>query len=204
MLLDCWIQCVSLPCPQAHWNMRYSFALFPLNADKGICWWFINRSLTQWSCLSIGIYPSHEERIFKTISMFVKCFITDVNLADETLDVLFSPTVHQLRSTVNLVVLPWVQYRGKFAAVFWCFSSCIHGFGMICLPWIMSTFSPSWQDCCGTKAWTFQRCKSCSHSLHRTFIGSKPYATLTHVQSLWYELQSRRTQNSRRCLFQID
>ena len=49
-----------------------------------------------------GIYSSHEERIFITISLFVRCFITDVNLGDviEILDVLLSPVVHHLRSPV--------------------------------------------------------------------------------------------------------
>ena len=47
----------------------------------------------------------------KTISLFVRCFITDVNLGDvfEILYVLFSPTVHQFRSSVDLVVVPSVQ-----------------------------------------------------------------------------------------------
>ena len=106
-----------------------------------------NRLFTQSSFLFIGTCSSHEERLFIPISLFVRCIITDVNLGDiiKILDVLFSRTMHQLRSSVDLVlvVLPLVQYRGKFAAVFRCSSSCVHGFGMICLPWIMSTFSPS-------------------------------------------------------------
>ena len=103
-------------------------------------------SLTQWSYLCIGIYSSHEERIFITISLLVRCFITDVNLGDavEVLDVFLNPTVHQLISSADLVVLPPVQCGGEFAAVFRCSSSC-----MICLPWIMSTFLPSWRDFCG-------------------------------------------------------
>ena len=90
-------------------------------------------------------YLSHEERIFIPISLFVRCLITDVNLEDviEMLDIFVSPTVHQLRSSVDLVVLSAVRYGGKFAAVFRCSSSCIHAFGMICLPWIMSIFGPS-------------------------------------------------------------
>ena len=54
-------------------------------------------------------------------------------------------------------------------------------------------FSPSWQDCCGTKTRSFWRCKCCSDSVHRTLIGSKPDAALKHVQSLWYVLQAGRT-----------
>ena len=71
--------------------------------------------------------------------------MTDVNLGDvaEVLDVFLCSTVHQLGSSVDLVVLPSVQYRGEFAAGSRCSSSCIHGFGMICLPWVMSTFLPS-------------------------------------------------------------
>ena len=52
--------------------------LFALSAS--ICWWLEIGSLTQWSCLFIGIYSSHEQRIFTTISLFARCFITDVNL----------------------------------------------------------------------------------------------------------------------------
>ena len=71
--------------------------------------------------------------------------MTDVKIGDvvEVLDQLVSPTMHQLRRSIFFVFLPSVQYRGKFAAVFRCSSPCIHGFGMICLPWIMSTFSRS-------------------------------------------------------------
>ena len=68
-----------------------------------------NRSLTQWSCLFIV-----------TISLFVGWFITDANLGDviAIIDVLFSPIVHQLRCSVDLVVLSSVQHGGKVAAVF--------------------------------------------------------------------------------------
>ena len=92
-----------------------------------------------------GNISSHEERIFIPISLFVRCFITDVNLENriEILDIFVSPTVHQLRSSVDLVVLSAVRYGGKLAAVFRCSSSCIHAFGMICLPWIMSICGPS-------------------------------------------------------------
>ena len=43
-----------------------------------------------------------------TISLLESCFINDVNLGDVIwmLDVLFSPPVHQLRKSVDLVVLP--------------------------------------------------------------------------------------------------
>ena len=46
--------------------------------------------------------------------------ITDVNLGDvvEVLDVFLSPIVHQLRSSVDLVVLPSVQKRGEFPLFF--------------------------------------------------------------------------------------
>ena len=43
-----------------------------------------------------------------------------------------------------------------------------------------------------------------TYAFHRTLIGSKPDAALTHVQSLWYVCQERRTMNSRRCLFQFE
>ena len=59
MLLDRWIQCVSSPCPQVHWNMRYSSALSSLKANKSIRWWLKIRSLAQWSCLFIGTDASH-------------------------------------------------------------------------------------------------------------------------------------------------
>ena len=46
----------------------------------------------------------------------------------------------------------------------------------------------------------FQRCNFCSDSVHRVLIGSKPDATQTHVQYLWYVFQARKTLNSRRGL----
>ena len=73
--------------------------------------------------------------------------MTDVNLGDVVwvLDPLFSPTVDQLRLSVNFVVLPSVQYTGVLAA-FQCSSSCIHAFLMILLPWFMTTFLSSRND----------------------------------------------------------
>ena len=92
--------------------------------------------------------------------------MTDVNLRDvvQVLAVFLSPSVHQLRSSVDLVVPPSVQYGGEFVAVFRESSSCIHGFGMICLPWIMlcPLFFPL-----------------------EEMSGLKPDAALTHIQTTW-------------------
>ena len=54
-----------------------------------------------------------------TISLLESCFMNDVNLGDVSwmLDVLFSPPVHQLRKSVDLVVLPSDKHRDKFEAV---------------------------------------------------------------------------------------
>ena len=70
--------------------------------------------------------------------------MTDVNFGDvvEVLDPLYSPTVYQLRSSVYFVVLLSVLYRGVFVSLR-CTSSCIHGFLMIHLPWVVSALSPS-------------------------------------------------------------
>ena len=67
--------------------------------------------------------------------------MTDVNLGDvvEVLGPPFSPTVYQLRRSENFVVLPSVQNRGAVAA-FQYPSFCIHGFLMIHLPWVVTTF----------------------------------------------------------------
>ena len=64
-----------------------------------------------------------------------------MNLGDavEILDVFLSPFVRQLRSSLDLVVLPSVQYRDEFAAVSRCSSSCIHDFDIIGLSWIIIT-----------------------------------------------------------------
>ena len=70
--------------------------------------------------------------------------------------------------------------------------------------WLCSLFHSSWQDYYGTVVKSFQCRKSCSDSVHRTVIGSKPDAAWTHVQSFWYVLQARKTLNSRRSLFQFD
>ena len=130
------------------------------------------------------------------LSAGVHCIITDVSLGDvvEVLDVFLSPTAHELRSSADLVVLSFCHRSNteiNLRSFFRCSSSCIHGFGMICLPWIMFTFLPSCRDFCGTKIWSFQCCKSCSDSVHRTLIGSKPDAALTHIQTFWFMLQTR-------------
>ena len=75
---------------------------------------------------------------------------------------------------------------------------------MILLPWVVTTFLSSWNDNCGTVVRIFERCKYYSDSVQRAVIGSKPDAALTHVQSLWYVLQARRTLRSRRGLAQFD
>ena len=131
--------------------------------------------------------------------------MTDVNLGDvvEVLDPRPSPTVRQLRSPENFVVLSSVQKRGVFVS-FRCPSSCIHGFfDDLSATGCVRSFS-----LLTGKLWyankNFQRCESCSDSVHRTLIGSKPHAALTHVQSLWYVLQARRRVNSRRGLSQFD
>ena len=41
-----------------YWNVTYSFTLSSLKANKRIGWWFVIRSLIQWSCLFIGINAS--------------------------------------------------------------------------------------------------------------------------------------------------
>ena len=70
--------------------------------------------------------------------------MTDVNLGDvvEVLDPLVSPTVYHLRRSEHFVFLPSVQYRGVYAA-FQCSSFCVHGFLMIHLPWVVTTFLSS-------------------------------------------------------------
>ena len=67
-----------------------------------------------------------------------------VDLGDvvEVLDPLVSPSVYQLRFSENFVVLPSAPYRSVFAA-FRCSSFCIHGFVMIFLPWVVTSFKSS-------------------------------------------------------------
>ena len=73
--------------------------------------------------------------------------MTDVNLGDvvAVLDPLVSPSVYQLRLSVYFVVLPSVHYGGVFAA-FQCSSFCVHGFMMILLPRVVTTFLSSGND----------------------------------------------------------
>ena len=139
VLLDCGIQHVILSCPQMHWNLKYSFALSSLKADKSMC-----------SCLFIGIDASHVDCAFISWSLSERCIMTDVNLGDavEVLDPLVSPTVYKLRRSVYFVVLPSVQCRGVFAAfqysflflhwwLFWW--SCCHGLLPLFFPLEMIT-----------------------------------------------------------------
>ena len=122
-----------------HWNLRYSFALSSLKADKSIRWWFIFWSLTQWVLLVLlESTPLMLIVLSYRCSVSVRCIMTDVNLGNvvEVLDPLLSPTVYQLRRSVYFVVLPSVQYRSVFAAVQ--YSSSLH-------PWLFD--DPSAMDC---------------------------------------------------------
>ena len=127
-------------------------------------------------------------------------FMLDINRGVEELDVRLRPSDRHLRRSVCFVVLPSAQHGSVVAA-----SPCssflrqrlVHE--SIC-HWSCSCFLPSERDHCCTVVRSFQRCKCCSGSVRRILIGSKPDATQTHVQSLWFVFQARRTLNSRRGL----
>ena len=145
MLSDCWIQCVILSCSLFYWNMRYSFAFSLLKADKRLCWWFINRSLTRWSCWFIGINASHIDSCY---------FVLVVGKVHESWcnrgTWRTSPSIRSPHETLDILrFLPSVQYRGVFAAFLYS-SFCIHGFVMIFWPWIVITVQSSWNDVSGT------------------------------------------------------
>ena len=67
--------------------------------------------------------------------------MNDVNLGGvvEVLDLLVSPSVYQLRLSVYFVVLPSSIFEVNLRLVFVA-PSCIHGFMMILLPWVVTTF----------------------------------------------------------------
>ena len=197
VLLDCGIQCVILSCPSS--ASEY---------EVHLCLGFVEG----WQEHLLMIY----NLVVDTVVLFVHWNQRPVVAVSKVLDDWCQswrcsrgtrPTPlsnqRQLRSSEYFIVLPLVQFCGVFV-FFQCPSSFIHGFLMIHLPLVVSALSPSWQDYCGTVERSFQRCKNCSDSVHRTLIGPRPDAAKTHVQSLWYVLQERRTLNSRRGLSQFD
>ena len=106
MLSDCWSQCVILSCSLFYWNVRYSFALSLQKADKSLCWWFFTRSLTQSSCLFVGINASHVDSVAISYSLSVGCTVADVNLGRCNRGTRHtSPSIRSLPETLGILRL---------------------------------------------------------------------------------------------------
>ena len=83
-----------------------------LKTHLNSCCFFVSRTLTQWSCLSVRVQASQVDHVVVSYSLPMRCFMVgEVRDKVEVFDPLVGPIVCQLSCSLDFVILPPIRYR---------------------------------------------------------------------------------------------